>query len=132
MRGSAEAIKADRRARLHPSPLDRAIAYDTRTKEGSGFLIAERGRQRIGEILAHDRPLGIAAVVIPSSEAGVRAEVFSAAPAINADAAGLAQPRNTDTIARRETFARRAQSLDYADYLMPGNDTWPFRRQVAF
>ena len=120
MRRTAEAIKPDRRIGLDAGPLHRAIADDPGAQQRRGFLIAQPLRQAVGEILAHDRVLGVSAVMILSGEAGVGAEVFVAAPAIDAGAAGLAQPRDSDPLAGLETIRAGTASLNHADHLMPG------------
>ena len=76
--------------------------------------------------LVGERVFGIAAVEVIAGEARVVAQVFVAARAVAAFAAGVAQPRHADAVADIEAFGRRAFFGDDADDFMPGND-----RQLA-
>ncbi len=132
MRGAAEAVKPDGRTGADFGALDRAKADYPRAQKRRCGLVTEPVRDRVGEILAHHDELGIAAIVIVTREPGVQAEIFAAAPAIRALAAGLAKPCDTDTRARAgKTRAFGAASDDRSDDLVAGNDSRMARRQVA-
>ena len=132
MRGAAEAVKADGRAGPDFGALDRTKADYPRAQKRRGCLVTEAVGYRVGEILAHDHELGIAAVVIVTGEPRAGAEIFAAAAAIRALAAGLAQPRDADARASGgKTRASGAASLDRADYLVAGDDSRMARREVA-
>ena len=70
---------------------------------GVASASAMRVGQRVGEVLAHDGVLGVAAVGVVAGEARLRAEVLVAAPAVRADAAGAAQPGDADALRRRRS-----------------------------
>ncbi len=128
---AAEAVESYGRAGAHLGAFDRPIADDSRTQQRRDLGVGHDGGQRVRKVLAHRGELRVAAIAVPAGEARIRAEVLAPAPAISARATGLAQPRDSDAVARRKAFASRTQPLDHADHLVPGNDTRMFRREVA-
>src|SRR5262249_13122934 len=124
-------VEANARARLDLGAADRAIADYSRAEQRRGRLIPELIGNRVGEVLAHDRELGVTAVVIVAGEARVGAKIFTSAPAIYALAAGLAQPRDSDPRAQAEARASGTASCDRADDLVAGNDSRKTWRQIA-
>src|SRR5208282_2062841 len=132
MRRTTETIKADRGAGLDAGALDGAKADDARAHQWRGFFIANRLGQRINEIFARDRILGVAAVVVPSGEAGIRAQILAPAQAIDALPTGIAQPRDSDSRALRETRCAHAVLFDDSYNFVARDYPRMLRRQVAF
>ena len=95
------------------------------------MLVVDCRRQRVGKGLAHDRVLGISAVVIPPGETRVQAEVLAAPAAVDASAVGFAQPRHADSIAQAKTPRVRTERIDDADDLMSRNGSALLGRKVA-
>src|SRR6266851_811369 len=129
---AAEAAKADGRTGLDLGALDRAKADNSCAKQRRRILVANRIRNRIGKVLAHGGELRVTAVMVPSGEARVGAEILAPAPAICTYAAGLTQPRDPDARAGLETLASRAHSLYHAHNFMARDDAWLLRLKVAF
>ena len=73
---------------------------------------------REAEALVGDRVLRVAAVERVAGEARVVAEVLAPRPAVAARAAGPAQPRHADPLARREARRRPGRRRDRADDLV--------------
>src|ERR1035437_2347203 len=132
MSRAAEAVESDRRTGPDLSALDCAKPDNSGAQQRRRFLIAERIGKSIGEILPHDGPFAVAAVVVVAGEARVRAEIFAPATTIDANAAGLAKPCDPDSIAILETSGVDAALVHDADHFMTRNDSRVARRQVAF
>jgi hypothetical protein len=121
-----------RRARSHLGAPDRPIADYPGAQQRRGFVIRERRRDRIGILLAHHREIGVAAVVVVTGEARIRAQILAAPPTIDTRPASLAQPSDSDAIAGPKARASGAASLDHTDHLMAGNDARVPGREISF
>ena len=95
-----------------------------------GVAVAAGERKAVAGV--GDRVLGVAAVDLVAGEAGVRAQVLLARPAVAASAAGPAEPGHADPLARaREPRRPRPRADDVADDLVAGNDRQLRLRQLA-
>src|SRR5207302_3707561 len=97
----------------------------------SGVLVAEDLRELVGVGLVDDRILRVAAVVVPSGEAGLEAQVLSACGAEAAHAAGMAQPGDAGPVPNGEPLGLGPEGVDLAHDLMAGNDAGALGRQIA-
>ncbi len=131
MRRAAEAVESDGCAGANLGTLDCAIADDSGTQQWRNLGIGNGVRQRVSEVLAHGGEFRITAIMVPPSEAGVGAKVFASAPAIDAQAASLTQPRDTDARTRRKAFASGTKPFDHANYLVAGDDLRMLRCKIA-
>ncbi len=132
MRRAAEAVESDRRARLDVGALDCAKPDYAGAQQRRRLFIAERSRQRVREVFAHDGVFAVAAVVVVAGEARIWTKIFAAATAIDADAASLAQPCYPDAIALLEAACADAALVDDAHHFMPRYDSRMMRWQITF
>ena len=95
------------------------------------MFVVDRIRNRICEIFAHGGEFGIAAVMIPTRETCIGAEVLSTAPAVGAHAAGFTQPSDADSRPDGEAFAPRPELLDDTDHLVTRDDLRMLRLEVT-
>src|SRR4051794_9541291 len=93
--------------------------------------VLKRGVDRETITLVGDSQLGIAAVDLVAGEVGVIAQVFLAAAAIRANAAGPAKPRHPDPVANRESVRPLPSPDNDADDLVPWNKRKFRMRQLA-
>src|SRR5205807_224125 len=100
-------------------------------QQGSGVLVVEALGYVVGEGLLHYGPLRVPTVGVPAREPRVDAQVLRPPQAVAADAAGVPQPGDTDAGAHREAGGARAQGLDVAHDLVPGDDGGTLGEQVA-
>jgi len=70
--------------------------------------------------------------MIPTGKPSVRTEVLAAPPAVAANAARFAEPRDADARPDGEALAPRPQLLDDTDDLMTGGDPGVPGREIAF
>src|SRR5260370_11187557 len=128
---AAEAIEADGRAAPALGALDRAKTNYPGAKQRRRIRVANQTRKRIGKVLAQGGELRITAVMVPSGEARIGAEILAFAPAIRTYSAGLTQPCDPDAYAGFESSAARAHSLYHSYNFMAGDDTRTLRLKVA-
>ena len=131
MGGAPEPIQPDRCAGPYLRALDRSVADDAGAEERRYLLICNRPRQRVCKILAHRRPLRVAAVSIPSGEAGIGAEIFPISPAVRTYTTGLAQPGDSDPCTGAEAPATLAEFHHFTNDFMAWNNPLMTGRQIA-
>ena len=120
MPGRAEAIDAEPLgvARHHQRPpTDQAGAQQRRDRNVVAVFAERKSIARIGDGVG-----GEAAVAGISGELRAVAEIFHALPAVAADAAGVAEPGDSDPVADPVSRDVAADEVDAADDLMAGND----------
>src|SRR5256886_5145689 len=84
--------------------------------------VGEDGRDPVRERLGHDRVVGEAPVGVVAGDLGLLAEVLACRRAVRAGAARGAQPRDADTLARREASRPGPAAVDLAHDLVAGDD----------
>ena len=90
-------------------------------QRGKSHVIANFAeRERIARV-GDRRRCETAVARVPSEERAI-AEILLAAPAIGADAAGVAEPRNADALTQAQPFDASPDHIDPADDLVARND----------
>ncbi len=129
MGGGAEAVDADPLG-VAGQPQG-AVADQPGAEQRRRRDIAEGRVDREAIALVGDRQLGIAAIDLVAGEAGMVAQILTAATAAIADAAGPAEPRHADPVAEREVVGIGAPLNDHADDLMARHQRQFRLRQLA-
>ena len=108
-----------------------AVPDEPRAEErrGLGVAVALRDRERVPGV--RDGGLGVAAVALVPGEPRARAEVLAAGDAGGADAAGPAEPRDADPVARPEPVHPGPERLHPPDDLVPEHERQLGVRQLA-
>jgi hypothetical protein len=91
--------------------------------------VVERLRQRVREVCARRRELGVPAVDVVARKGRTIAKVFGAAQAVGARPVGRRHPRDAD--ARPQGSFGTLAGDDFADDLMPRYERQSMRRQLA-
>jgi hypothetical protein len=94
-------------------------------------LIVEAIGQRVSEVFVNHSELRVAAVVVPSGEARLHAQVFVASFAVAATAASPSQPRDANSIPRLESGGVRAEFVDNPYHFVAGDHMWLVNLQIA-
>ena len=106
VRGGAEAVEAEPLGVAgHPQ---RAVADQPGAQQRRGLEVRVAVGDREAEARVGDRVLGEAAVEVAAGEARAVAQVLAAGAAVAARAAGPAQPRHADALARPGARCRRS------------------------
>ena len=106
VRRGAEAVEAEALGVAgHPQG---AVADEPRAQQRRGLEVRVAVGDREAEALVGDRVLGEAAVEVAAGEARAVAQVLAARAAVAARAAGPAQPRHADALARARRRCRRS------------------------
>src|SRR5439155_20998249 len=93
--------------------------------------VGEDPRNRVRERLGHQRGVAEAPAGVVAGELGPLAEDLAGRRAERAGATRAAQPRDADTLARREASRPGPAALDLAHDLVAGDDRRSHERQVA-
>ena len=101
------------------------------TAQGNLETARSAYRQVVGELGWDSGEVGVPAVSVPAGVARLRTQILRAAQAEPALSAGMAQPRDADPIADRETVGAGAQSDDFADDLVPRRHPGPVHCQIS-
>jgi len=99
------------------SPADQASAE----QRGESHVIANFAEREPIARIGDRRRCETAVARVPGEERAI-AEIFLAAPAIGADAAGVAEPRNADALTHAQPFDASPDHIDPADDLGARND----------
>jgi hypothetical protein len=92
--------------------------------------VIQPGRQRKGEVRAHEGILGIASIYRIAGEGRVIAEILHSMTAVPALAIHAAHPGNTDSRSQRQLRCLAVNHL--SDDLMAWDELRSNRRQVSF
>jgi len=99
------------------TPADQAGAQQGGQRGVSALLAQGKREPRVGD---HRR--GEASVPRVAGKKGAVAEVLALGDTVGTDAAGVAEPRHTDPLPHAHALHARAEPVDPADDLVPGNN----------
>ena len=123
--GGSEAVEREDAAFGQGAALEGAVADDPGAEEGRGVDVVEGFGDFVGEGFGDDGVFGVAAVGVVAGVAGGFAEVFLAARAVIAFAAGMAQPCYAYMLACGEG------AVAFAEVQLPGRKRLPAAAVMA-
>ena len=130
--GAAEPVDPEAAAGAKARPTQGAVPDDARAQQRCGLVVGKTVGDPVRVALVDDRGLGVPAVVVPSRERRLRAQVLVAASAELAPSARARQPGDADPVAQGETRGVGAERVDDADHLVAGDDVGAMDGQVSF